>query len=140
MGKGITGVALSFGQSALLLAVVGGLSHQPLLLLFTIFLGAIMVTGIGFLIGSATRDMMSVLPWSIVAIVLLSIPAIDVMLPGVLTSWIKTIPSYYLVDTVYRVINQGAVWVDVTRNLWILLAAGILSLSLGVIVLRRYLR
>jgi ABC-2 type transport system permease protein len=140
IAKGIIGFVLSFGQAAILLAAVGGLSQEPLLLLLALMFGAVMVTGIGFLIGSASRDLLSMLPWAILMMLILSIPAIDLLLPGLLTGWIKALPSYYLVDTLYRVNSQGAGLADIGANLGILAGSGVALLGFGVLVLRRKLR
>jgi ABC-type multidrug transport system permease subunit len=47
------------------------------------------------------------------------------------------IPSYYLVDTLHRVINYGASWNDVMPNLLTLFIIGIGTLIIGSVVLRR---
>lgn len=139
LGKGITGVALAFIPAALLLAVTGGLQTQPLLLLAALLFGALLVTGVGFLIAAAARDLLSVLGWGILAVILLSLPALTVLLPGATTSWVRLIPSYYLIDTVNQVLHFGAVWADARASLLILLVSGLVLLWLGTAVLRRKL-
>jgi ABC-2 type transport system permease protein len=59
------------------------------------------------------------------------------MVPGVISDWVKAIPSYYLTDTVYRVSNFGAGWGDIWSNLLILMAFNLAILLAGVLVLRR---
>lgn len=140
VGKGITGVGMAFVQATLLITITGGLSKQPVLILAALLLGSVLVTGIGFLIASAGRDLMSVLGWGVLAVLLLSIPALGVMFPGLISSWIKVIPSYYLVDTVHRVMNFGAGWSDVWTNLLILLGFSLAFFSLGIVTMRRKLR
>jgi ABC-2 type transport system permease protein len=140
LSKGITGVSLAFGQVVLLLAVTGGLIEQPLLVLVTVLLGGLLVAAIGFLISSVARDIMSVMGWGILGMVLLAIPAFNVLIPGLVSNWIKVLPSYYLVDTIYRVTNLGAGWAEVAQNLWILLAASSLLFALGMYTLSRRLQ
>lgn len=140
LAKGVTGVLLAFVQVTLLLAVTGGLNHHPLLMLTALFLGSLLVTGIGFLIASVSKDMLSAIAWGIVAILILAIPSFNVLLQGAISGWVKLIPSYYLVDTVHRVLNFGAGWQDVAANLLLLLAFAILFLALGVLALRRKFR
>jgi ABC-2 type transport system permease protein len=140
VGKGISGVGLAFAQAAVLMVLTGGLAHQSLLMLVALLLGALLVTGIGFLIAAAGRDMMSVMAWGVLAVLLLTVPSLSVMFPGTGSHWLRLIPTYYLVDTVNRVANYGAVWGDVWANLAILLALGLAFVWLGIVALRRKLR
>lgn len=140
IAKGITGTGLAFGQSLLFMALVGGMSGQPLLILVTLLLGAVMVTGAAFLISSASKDFMSVLGWSIPALIILIVPTFSILFPGAVTGWVKVIPSYYLVDTVHRAANFGSGWGDLGLNLLILLGFCLVITWLGIAVLRRKLR
>jgi len=135
--KGITGITLAFGQGALFMAVVGGLNDQPVIIILALLLAAFLVTGIGFLIASLAKDMMSVLAWGVLALVILVIPGMGVMFPGVITAWAKAIPSYYVVDTVDRVANYGSGWPDIWQNLLILVAFSVAFLLVGMVALRR---
>ena len=138
--KGVTGVLLAMVQVVLLVGVTGGLRVQPGLILVALLLGSILSTAVGFLIASVARDLMSVMGWGILAILILAIPSIAILLPGAFSSWIEIIPSYHLVDTVYRVINFDAGWQETSGNLLALLAFDIAFLTLGVLVLRRKYR
>ena len=80
---------------------------------------------------------MSVMAWGMLAILLLGLPAFTILVPGLASNWIKLIPSYYLVDTVYRVINFGAGWGDVAGNLVWLVFYAAAFMALGVVVLKR---
>ena len=137
IAKGIVGIALAFGQAALFVAIVGGLSSQPSLILTTLLLGALMVTGIGFLMASLCKDLMSVLAWGIVVLVALSLPTMSILFPGTLTNWIEFIPSYYLVDTMHRAANFGAGWGETWSNLLVLLAFDFVVFAGGILALRR---
>jgi ABC-2 type transport system permease protein len=139
-GKSITGIGLAFVQALLLIAVTGKLGWQPLLILTALLLGALLVTGVGFLIAAVSKDLMSVISWGMLAILLLGVPSMSVMFPGTISGWVQVIPSYYLVDTLHRVINFNAGWADMLPNLAILLVSGMAMLSLGTAVLGRKLR
>jgi ABC-2 type transport system permease protein len=136
-GKGLVGVGLAFGQAVVLMAVLGGLARQPALVLATLLLGAVMVTGLAFLIASVARDMMSVLGWGVLMILLLAIPGLAVLLPGLVTGWARILPSYYLIDIMHRVMNFGAGWADVWPSLAVLAGYAVAFLALGAAVLRR---
>ncbi|MDT8304778.1 MAG: ABC transporter permease [Anaerolineae bacterium] len=135
--KAVFGVGLAFVQAAFLVAVTGALDEQPLLILLLLLLGSVLVTGVAFLIASVASDMMSVMGWGIVGVLVMSLPAFSVLVPGLTTEWVKVIPTYYLVDGVYRVVNHGAGWADMSQNLLALLLFSVVFLVLGIVVLRR---
>jgi len=137
VAKGITGIGLAFIQTALFMAIVGGLNQQPLIIIITLLLGAVMVTGIGFIIASLAKDFMSVMAWAMVALIPMFIPSFGVMFPGSVTGWIKFIPSYYVVDTVHRTASFGAGWGDIWLNLLILVGVDIVLVWIGILALRR---
>lgn len=138
--KGITGISLAFGQAVLFMAIVGGMSKQPLIIFAALLLGAALVTGVGFLIASLAKDMMSVMAWGVIAFVILIIPSFSIMFPGTITDWVKVIPSYYLVETVHQAANFGSGWGDVWLNLLILLGFDLVIIWIGITALRRRFR
>jgi len=138
--KGVSGVGLAFLQAALLMAVTGGLNQQPVILLLALLLGACLATGVGFLMAALGKDLMSVMAWGIPVMLILSVPAFGVLLPGTVSDWIKVIPSYYLSDTVHLSANFGLGWDDVWQNLLILLGFNAVIISLGIAALRRKLQ
>jgi ABC-2 type transport system permease protein len=140
ISKAIFGVGFAFIQAILFMALVGGLNTQPLIMLTTLLLGAIMVTGFAFLIASFAKGAVSVMGWGVVVMIILMIPAFGIMIPGVITGWGEFIPSYYLADTVHQVANMGSGWSDVSTNLLILVAINIVVLLGGITALGRKLR
>lgn len=140
VAKGIFGIGLAFGQAVFFMAIVGGMNHQPLIILVALLLGSILATAVGFIIGALGKDFMSVLAWGMVIFIILSVPAFGVMFPGAVTGWVKLIPSYYLVDTVHRVASFGAGWGDIWQNLLILLATNLALVWIGILGIRRKTR
>lgn len=138
--KGIAGMSLAFGQSALFMAIVGGLDNQPLVVLAALFLGALLVIAAGFIIGALTKDMLSVLAWSMPVIIIFVIPTLAVAFPGSVSGWVEALPTYYLVDTVHKASSFSYGWGDVWQNLVILAGFDLLMLSAGVLFLRRRMR
>jgi hypothetical protein len=138
--KGLLGIILALGQAALFMALVGGFGHQPLIILLTLLLGSILVVSLGFLLAALTRDVMSVTGWGILVLIFLAIPGFGVAVPGLMSDWVKAIPSYYLTDTVNRVANYGAGWGEVGLNLLMLAVITTLAAGLGMAVLRRRYR
>jgi ABC-2 type transport system permease protein len=139
LGKGITGVGLAFVQATALLALTGGLSQHPALILLALFLGAILVTGIAFLLASAARDMMGVLALGMLAVLLLSVPSFSVLFPGTVSGWIKVLPSHHLVNIVHQAASYGAGWEASWPNLLALLGFDVAIVALGITVLKRKL-
>ncbi len=138
--KGALGVMLAFGQASLLMLVTGGLNHQPLLMLTTLLIGAVLVTSIGFLLASIAREFLEIAAWGVLLFIILSLPSISVLFPGALSSWVELIPTYYLVDTAHQVMNFDASWGDVWTNLVILLVISGGLLSVSMVVLERKFR
>ncbi|GAG01328.1 unnamed protein product, partial [marine sediment metagenome] len=63
VGKGVTGVFLAFSPAVLLMIVTGSLTQNVSLIIASLLLGSIMVTGLAFFIASISKDMMSVIAW-----------------------------------------------------------------------------
>jgi ABC-2 type transport system permease protein len=137
IAKGVLGVGLAFGQAVLFMLLVGGFSHQPLIILATLIIGSGLVVGIGFLLASVVRDVMAVTGWGMLILVILAIPGFGTTIPGLLSDWARVIPSYYLTDTVNRVANYGAGWGDIGTNLAILAGLTIVVVWAGMAALRR---
>ena len=137
VGKGITSVGMTFIQATLLMLLVGGLKHQPLIILVALLLGSLLVSAIGFLLASAGRDMLTVMGWGVLAMLVLSVPTFGVVFPGTVTQWAKVIPSYYLAEVVHRVVNLGAGWSQVWPSLLTLLGVDVLVFATGAAVLQR---
>ncbi len=135
--KGILGVGLALVQAVFFMAVVGGFAHQGLLILSTLVLASFFVVGVGFLLASVARDTNSVTGWGVLILIIFAVPGFGAVIPGLLADWAKIIPSYYLIDTVNRVVNYGAGWGDVAANLAIM--AGITAILFlgGLVALRR---
>jgi len=133
------GVSLAFGQVLLFMAATGGLNQQPLVIILALLLGALLSTGVGFLVATGSKEMTTVMAWGFPALMVLSVPAFGVLVPGTVTDWVRVVPSYYLVDVVHQAVNFNAGWSSAWDNLLILLGFDILLVWLGITVLRRKL-
>ncbi len=139
LSKAVVGVGMAFLQALALALVTGLLATAPVLIITVLLLGSILVTGLGFLIASVARDLMSVVSWSTLVILVMSIPAFSLMFPGPVSDWMKLLPSYYLIQTINDAANYSASWSDVAGNLAVLTATTLVILGAGVMVLRRKL-
>lgn len=140
LSKGLSGIGVAFSQVVLVMAVIGGLRHQPFLVLGTLLSGSVLITGIGFMMAAFGKDMLSVSAWGLLALLILGIPSFVVLLPGVISGWVKFIPSFYLIDTLHQVVNLNADWRMVWPNLLMTFAFGSCFLWIGTMVLWRKLR
>jgi len=135
--KAVLGVGLALVQAVLFMGMVGGLSHQPAIILLTFLIGSVLVVGTGFLMAALSKDVTAVTGWGVLVFVILAIPGLGSLVPGLLSGWAKVIPSYFLTDTVTRVTNYGAGWGDVAGNLAILAVVSAALVVLGLVTLRR---
>lgn len=140
MAKGLLGVVLAFIQAVIFMGLVGGFSHQPLIILTTLIIGCLMVVGVGFLVASLARDVNAVTGWGMLILILLAIPGFGTAIPGLISDWARVIPSYYLTDTVSRVANYGAGWGDISTNLIIIAVFSAVVIWAGMVTLRRRYR
>ena len=137
VSKGLTSLVMTFSQAALLTLALGGFRHQPLVILAALLLGALMATGICLLLGSAGKDMLSIMGVGIMVIISLSLPPMGVVFPGIFTAWTRLIPTYYLADVIFQVANFGAGWGQVWPSLALLLTVSLALLAAGALVLKR---
>jgi ABC-2 type transport system permease protein len=137
VGKGITGVFLAFSPAILLMIVTGSLTQNILLIILSLLLGSIMVTGLAFFIASISKDMMSVIGWGTLLIIVLFIPAVSIIFPGPVSGWIKVIPSFFLINILYRAVNFNIGWSGNLNNIMALIGFNIVFVFIGIISLKR---
>ncbi len=138
--KAILGVALAFLQVVLFAAIVGSLTREPGLLILVLLAGSLLVTGLGFLVASLSRDMMGVTSWGMIIVVIFFIPSVGVLVPGFISNWAGIIPSYHLTDAVNRITNYGAGFGDISGHLLVILAWSVAFAVTGTVLLRRRYR
>ena len=139
VSKGLTGILLAFPQAAFFMFITGTLTQHILLILFALILGTTFLTGLSFFIASVSKDMMSVVGWSVLLMIVLIIPTIGILFPVMISNWIKIIPSYFLVDILHKAVNFGIGWSGNMKNILFLLGYNIIFVSLGIMTLRRKL-
>ncbi len=137
--KGIVGVLLAFSQVILLVIITGNLTWDFLPLVVTILLGSVMVTGMAFFIASISRDLMTVVAWSSLIMIVLGLPAFAIMFPGPVSGWIKVIPTFYLADMFYRILNFNIGFSGNIINILFITGFSFVVFLLGVLSLKRKL-
>jgi ABC-2 type transport system permease protein len=126
LAKTIFGTILAMGQAVIVLVLVGAFTAANwLLLLFIVLLGSFLFTAVAMLVGSAGKDFIGQLMFSLLFLIPLMIPAFAVLFPGSVAAWVKVLPSYPIVRLLYDVTVNEALWADSLASigyaaLWVL--------------------
>lgn len=136
--KTIFGTMIGLTQGLIVMLIVGGMTRQNWsLMLAAILIGAVMFTGVAMVIGAAGKDFLSQLFYAMAWTIPLMIPALAVFFPGTAATWVKLIPTYPIMEVLYRSTVYEATWADS----WGLLAYALVWLAvlygLGLVTLRR---
>ncbi len=137
--KALMGLGLAFVQVTLLVAVTGQLGANAGLLALALLAGSLLIVSVGFFVAALSRGMTSVMGWSMLILLIFTIPALALIFPGIANRWVSFIPSHYLVNSLHLILNFDAGLVDVAGSLAALSAAGVLALALAIWMLRRRL-
>lgn len=135
--KAILGTLLAFSQAVLLMAAIGSFGTNTFVLLVSLFLGAILVTGFGLLAGSVGRDFISIIFWSVLFLIPLIIPSVAVLFPGTAAPWIQALPSWGLVDAIVGATAYGEGFPELVGPLLTLAAWCVVAFTAGLLVLKR---
>jgi len=136
--KGVMGLITTLIPSLLFILITVGFRNFPLIFLLLIF-GSLFAISIGFLIGSIAKDMMSIIGYGFVIFILIIIPSFNVLAPGTLSSWVKIIPAYYLVDGLHKIINFNSPFLSLLPNILILIISQGILFLFGSLILKRRL-
>jgi ABC-2 type transport system permease protein len=111
LAKTIFGTALAMGQALIVLVLVGAFTAANWsLLLLIVLLGSLLFTAVAMLVGSAGKDFIGQLMFSLLFLIPLMIPSFAVLFPGSVASWVKVLPSYPIVRLLYDVTVYEALW------------------------------
>ncbi len=137
LSKAVMGTGLALIEVFVIILATGKITTSPGIVFAALLTGSLMITGVGFLIASIARDLLSVISWSTLFLLILSLPGISIIFPTMAGSWIKVIPSYYLSDVLTKTLNYGSGWRDAFLSLGILAASGLIMLFSGSYLLKR---
>jgi ABC-2 type transport system permease protein len=135
--KAIMGTALAFVEALLLVILIGVLGTSPLVLIITLLLGALLVTGFGLIAGSTGKDFIGIVFWSMVFMIPLAIPSFAVLFPGSAAGWVKLLPSYGLIEAIVGATAYGEGLTDLLTPLLLLAAWCVIAFAAGLFTLRR---
>ena len=110
--KSFSGISVIFIQIIIFLAAVGALNAQVLSVLWVILAGAVFTTGVSVLLAAYSNDMMSLVSKGVFAMIIMVVPLFGVMFPGMLSVWMRVIPTYMLADSLQQLLNRGNTFRD----------------------------
>ena len=137
IAKGLLGVILSLLMGIVVLLINQAFGIQPLLLVTVLALGAIMAAEAGLICGALLKDITTLFAaWKLGGILLFG-PAIIYMFPKI-PQWIGRIfPTYYMLQPIIEISQQGSGWSKIATNVFILIALDIVMIAVLMLTLKR---
>jgi ABC-2 type transport system permease protein len=131
LSKGLVGVILSTIMGVLILVLNQAFGAQTPLLIGMLVLGAVMSATFGIMLGVFARDVTSLFATTKAIGILLYAPAFVYMFPEI-PQWVgKIFPTYYVVQPVVEISQQGGTWSDVAPEAFILI--GLILAMIGIV-------
>ncbi len=138
LAKTLLGTILAMGQAVIVLALVGAFTTANwLLLLVIVLLGSLLFTAVAMLVGSAGKDFIGQLMFSMLFLIPLMIPSFAVLFPGSAAAWVKLLPSYPIVRLLYDVTIYETLWAESLTYLGYAALWALILYSAGLLVLKR---
>jgi ABC-2 type transport system permease protein len=138
LAKTLFGTFLAMGQAVIVLALVGAFTTANwLLLLVIVLLGSLLFTAVAMLVGSAGKDFIGQLMFSMLFLIPLMIPSFAVLFPGSAAAWVKLLPSYPIVRLLYDVTIYETLWAESLTCLGYAALWALILYSAGLLVLKR---
>jgi ABC-2 type transport system permease protein len=134
--KNLAGISVICGQILLFLAAAGALGPQLPAVVWAILAGAALTTGVSAVLAAFSNDMMSLISKGVFVMIVMVVPLFGVLFPGMLSSWMRVMPTYMLADSLSLLINRGAAGGDVAAQLGVLSVSALAVLFAGVICIR----
>jgi len=135
--KGLLGWILSILMALVTLLLNRAWGPEPALLLVALALGAAMAAAIGILVGAFLKDMNMLMSVVKGGGIFLYAPGFVYMFPEI-PQWIARIfPTYYLIQPVMEITQQGGTWADVAPELEVMVVFNVILLAVIAIVVRR---
>ena len=139
LSKALLGILVSVGMAVIVLVLNQAFGGQPLLFVSVLLLGAMLAAAFGLLLGAATKDINTLFAVIKGTGLFLYAPAILELFPSV-PGWIaKLFPTYYIINPILQITQQGAGLGDIVLDVGILMGL-IVAMFVGVIFMTRRLQ
>jgi len=137
VAKGALGVIVSLVMAVVILTLNQAFGTQPVLLITVLALGAILAATFGVLLGTLVKDINTLFTVLKATGILLYAPAIVYLIPDI-PQWIgQLFPTYYIIQPVVEITQQGGTWADVLPELAVLVVLIVALMAVVGIVSRR---
>ncbi|HRQ37904.1 MAG TPA: ABC transporter permease [Chloroflexota bacterium] len=118
--KALVGILLSVTTAVVVLLLNRAFGEEPVLLLFVLLMGAMAASLFGILLGAFVKDITTLFAVIKGIGILLYAPAFVYLFPTI-PQWVAQIfPTYYIVQPVIEIVQQGATLPDIAPELAIL--------------------
>lgn len=139
--KALLGIGLSLTMGIVILILNQAFGTNPVLLVAVLALGALAAGVFGVTLGMLVKDMGGLFTVIKSLAILLYAPAIIQMVPQLPQALAQVFPTYYLIAPIQNIALNGARWVDVSGQVFILIGLiALLLVGLTIIVRRQQQR
>ena len=107
------------------------------MLTIVLALGAVMAVELGMILGAFVKDFTTLFAiWKFGGIVLFA-PVFVYLFPQI-PEWVGRIfPTYYLIQPIVEISQQGGSWPDIAVNVFVLIGIDLILVALVMLILRR---
>jgi ABC-2 type transport system permease protein len=131
LSKGLVGVVISTFMGVLILVINQAFGGQTPLLIGMLVLGAVIASTFGIMLGAFIKDITSLFAINKAIGILYYAPAFVYLFPGI-PQWIGRIfPTYYIVQPVVEISQQGGTWSDIALEAFVLI--GLILVMIGIV-------
>jgi hypothetical protein len=135
--KALTGTLLGASQALIFLAATKSIGANWHLLLVLVISGAVMMSAVAMVAGSAGRDFMNTILYSALLAIPLMIPAETAVVRGSTPPLIKLLPTYGLIEAMVGSVAYGRGWGELTPYVLMALAWDVVLFAIGLSILKK---
>ena len=137
VAKGLLSVIIGLITGILILLINQAFGSHPALLIMLLFLGSVMATGIGLLMGALAQNITTVFASMKLLGGLIYAPAIFYFFPG-MPQWIgKIFPTYYILQPIVEISQKSAGWSEIAPEVFILIGINILIIAIVAFTIKK---
>ena len=137
VAKGLLSIIVGVITGILILLINQAFGSHPALLVMLLFLGSVMATTIGLLMGALADNITTVFASMKLLGALIYAPAIFYFFPG-MPEWIgKLFPTYYIVQPIVEISQQNAGWSQIAPEVFVMIGFNILLIAIVALTIKK---